>query len=108
MYEDANWGRSLRPSYRHVSSLAFKPNYLPPSGWSSTYDEEGRGDWCALIHPQYPVVAIQFQRFIIVRNGRVITHAGTGTGSGLWNFQDPTSGMTLDNNHPLKLKLFRY
>lgn len=97
VYEDANWGKSSRPSYRHVSSLAFKPNYLPPSGELFIREGDGRGDWCALIHPQYPIVAIQFQRFIICGHGRVFGRGGNGAGSALWNFKDPTSGMALTN-----------
>jgi hypothetical protein len=96
LYEDANWGKRLRPAYRHVASLAFKPNYLRPAVNSALEDEDREGIWCALLHPRYPAVAIKYQRFIVCRNGRVIER-GQGrsadeTGLALWNFDASTAG----------------
>lgn len=87
IYQDAAATRSsTRPSYRHVASLAFKPMFL--------HHNDRDANWCALLHPRYPIVAIKYQRIIVHRDAQnrsqVMEHVedtlGEGPGAALWSF----------------------
>lgn len=79
VYEDTSISTSPRASYRHVASLAFKPVY--------TNDMEG--EWCALLHPKYPIVVIKFRSPIIDDTMKAQSTLGVymEDGAGIWNFE---------------------
>ena len=85
-----------RPSYQRVASIAFKPHYLynkDHEGGILHIPRDENGDWCALLHPRYPTVAIRFQRFVVFSGQRGVLqrgreHSTDGTNSALWNFKD--------------------
>ncbi|KAH6889381.1 hypothetical protein B0T10DRAFT_51746 [Thelonectria olida] len=81
VYRDAAFSTSSRPSYQHITSLAFKPMYV------HAHDHDA--SWCALLHPRYPMVAFRFAECIVVRDSRGESQVieRDGINGGLWDFK---------------------
>lgn len=95
VYEDTSTSTSPRASYRHCASLAFKP----------VYSDDIEGDWCALLHPKYPIVVIKCRSPII--DNEIKPEATFGIcnedGAAIWNFE--MSGMVMAS-YPHSLDIY--
>lgn len=75
--------KASMPSYKVIASMAFKPSYLEK--------QDKDGNWCALLHPRYPIVAIRYQCYIICPPGRITQKDNS---SALWRFQGASADRT--------------